>query len=109
MRLQRSLMPLRAPAKLTPAAEQFLRITSRQVTAQEWRQFDTAADLARIVGLDLIDMLLHPTNRYGVSLAEIHQLQLHRHTFEKPSPDTDSDPGGTERGGVILGRQNISV
>ncbi len=107
MRLQRSLMPLRAPTKPTPAAEQFLRNTVHQVTPNEWRSFESDADLARIVGLDLINMLLHPTNRYGVSVVEIQRLQNHRQTLENVSVDTNTDPGGTEGGGVILGRQNI--
>jgi len=109
LRLERSLMALRYPARLTPAAQQFLRTASNQIPADAWRIFRTDAELARIVGLDLVDLLLHPRNRYGVSLAEIQALQRHRQALQKGAESVDPEPGGAGAGAVILCRGNISI
>lgn len=96
-RLERSLLPLRRPGSLTPAAQEFLRLA--QV---EWVTFENDEELARIVGLDLIDLLLHPTNRYGLTVSEIARLQQRRQSLRESQVPASAEAGGAEGGGVIL-------
>lgn len=104
LRLERRIRAFRYPTKLTPAAQQFLRTAITQLPARSWRTIRSDRDLARFVGLDLIDILLHPANRYGISVAEIEQLRLARQQLETAGHDDDAvqQPGGAEDGGIIL-------
>ncbi|NOX62405.1 MAG: hypothetical protein GXP42_10760 [Chloroflexi bacterium] len=106
MQLERPLLALRKPGPLTPAAREFLRNTSFQVAAQEWRFFRSDAELARIIALDLADMLLHPLNRYGLSVADMEAVSVWRKRWQAAAPDEPSsdEPGGAEGSAVILGK-----
>lgn len=98
-KLERSVLPLRRGSRHTPAALEFLR--SAPV---EWTGFAAAAEVARLVALDVIRLLHHPANRYGLSVAEFERLAAHGALLrrgqgtQRPAPD----PGGAEGGGVLL-------
>ncbi len=100
--LERPVMALRAPRKLTPAAVEFLRLSSLQLAGDEWRLFRSDAELARIIGLDLIGALLHVANRYGLSVDEIVALQRHRQHFQPAAGTARGEADGTEAGAIIL-------
>lgn len=100
--LERPVLALRAPRKLTPAAVEFLRLSSLQLARDEWHLFRSDAELARIVGLDLIDALQHVANRYGLTVDEVVQLERHRRRFQPPVSASPGEMDGTEAGAVIL-------
>jgi hypothetical protein len=111
-KLERSILPLRIPARRTPAAQEFMR-----GAFVEWTIFRRGADLARIITLDLVRILNHPTNRYGLSVVELEQLELHAQQIRQSAPRTavfrtergEVDPGGAEGGGVLLDMQREPV
>ncbi|RME45192.1 MAG: hypothetical protein D6791_11340 [Chloroflexi bacterium] len=109
LRLERPIVALRRPARLTPAAEHFLRHAYEAVPPSDWHLFRNDAELARIVGLDLIDTLLHPSNRYGLTLPEIDRLRERLQQLRDRAGEVDSEPGGAEQGAVILGRHSPSL
>ncbi len=94
--LQIPLMPLRQAGHLTPAGQTFLHLSG-----VEWRTFTSDEELARIVVLDVIDTLLHPENRYGLTVGEIERLHTYRRTFS-PGQVAHGEPGGAEGGGILL-------
>lgn len=101
--LERSILPLRHGDRLTPAAQAFMAAT-RPLT---WQTFRSANELARIITLDMVRILNHPTNRYGLSVAELELLNLHGQRIKNTSVVADEgpekrDPGGAEGGGVLL-------
>ena len=99
-KLERSVFPLRTPDKLTPAGQEF----TRNVFIK-WATFHSATQLARIITKDLIDILNHATNRYGLSINELELLQLHARKLDQEAQTAASavlEPGGAEGGGVIL-------
>lgn len=102
-RLERPLVALRSTQKLTPAAVEFLRLSRLQVPRDEWRVFRSDADLARLVGLDLIDTLLHFANRYGLAVEEVVQLERYRRRFQPPAGASRGEIDGTEAGAIIFG------
>lgn len=104
LRLERRLVPLRWPAPLTPAAGHFLRAAFARVPESEWRTVRSNAELARAAGLDLIDALLHLQNRYGITVSEVERLLQYKRQLQQHGRDVTSEPGGSEGGGVILGR-----
>lgn len=92
--LERHVIPLRKDVTLTPAGRSFIHGTHIS-----WRIFRDARELEQIVGTMLIEILLHPRNRYGLTLAERHLLRTHRfHPEALPA----REPGGAEGGGVLL-------
>jgi hypothetical protein len=95
--LERSIAPLRRPGRLTLAAQEFIR-----TSLVEWQMFREATDLARTVTLDLIRILQHPTNRYGLTVAELELLALRRQKLSATAARVAAEPGGAEGGGVIL-------
>ena len=103
LQLERSLLPLRAAhVRLTPAGQEFLH----KNPFIRWQEFDSAAELAQIVTLDLLEMLNHRTNRYGLSITELETLRLHSERLQKRAAARAAsmvhEPGGAEGGGVII-------
>lgn len=99
--LERSIFPLRSDVRLTPAAQQFARNSFA-----EWITFGSPASLAQIVMLDLIRILNHPKNRYGLTMSDLELLGLHGERLKKQAAQrataTAREPGGAEGGGVLL-------
>jgi hypothetical protein len=98
-RLERSILPMRLEGRWTPAAQDFMRLFPGQ-----WLPFQSGADLARIVTLDLARILQHPTNRYGLSVTELELLNLHIRRLNAGRISPPMEPGGAEGGGVLLDR-----
>ena len=103
-KLERSVYALRHAKRLTPAAQEFVRSSF-----VEWTTFRSHAELARLVGLDLVRILNHATNRYGLTTAELGLLNYYgrRLRARKPAAEVDPnrpeiEPGGAEGGGVLL-------
>ncbi len=94
--LERPILALRADVPLTPAAQEFVRLAHA-----DWTTFHSDEDLARIVALDVIDILLHPTNRYGLTPGEVDRLLAYRRALH-PDRVAEGEPGGAEGGGVLL-------
>lgn len=100
--LERAVLPLRwkrpgAPTHLTPAAEDFLRRAPMQ-----WRTVGSSSELARIVSLDVIELLLHPENRFGLTVTELGALRGYAEEIKRAPIHVLADPGGAEGGGVLL-------
>jgi hypothetical protein len=99
--LERSVLPLRTRARLTPAAREFVFNSLVQ-----WQTFNSSAHLASIITLDLIRILDHPTNRYGLTVAELELLNVYgkriRQRAEQQAEGMVKEPGGAEGGGVLL-------
>jgi len=102
--LERSVLPLRRFARLTPAGAQFLREAPVQ-----WTSFATGADLARLVTLDVVRLLNHPANRYGLSVFELEQLAAHAALVQNApaaaarlAGSPAAPGGGAEGGGHLL-------
>jgi hypothetical protein len=104
LRLERDIMPLRLAAPRTLAAYEFLR-----VAPVEWIDFRNQRHLAQLIGIDLIDRLIHPTNRYGLSLNEMELLRLRRAQIKDGIVTTVSEAGGAEGGGILLDRERIET
>lgn len=96
-KLERSILPLAATVRRTPAAQEFVR-----QFPGEWTRFRSRAELARLVTLDLVRILNHPTNRYGLTVHDLELLKLHAASIRKHTPDVQGEPGGAEGGGVLL-------
>jgi hypothetical protein len=96
-RLERRVLAMRRAPHPTPAAQEFFRLAPLP-----WLDFRTAHDLARMVSLDLAQMLKHPANRYGLTVREIERLERHVRQFETKSVSPVKEPGGAEGGGVLL-------
>ncbi len=105
-RLDRPVVALRTARRLTPAGLKFLRLTALQIPTGDWRLFRSDAELARLVGIDLIDTLLHFANRYGLTVEEVMQLQRHRRHFQLPPGASPGEADGTEAGAIILGSEH---
>lgn len=100
--LERSVLPLRwkrpgAPTHLTPAADDFL---SRSLV--QWRPVASSSELARIISLDVIELLLHPQNRFGLTVTELGALRSYADEIKRAPIHVRADPGGAEGGGVLL-------
>ncbi len=98
-KLERSLYSLRKATRVTLAAQDFMRLGF----FRGWTVFSTSAELERLVTLDLVRILNHPKNRYGLTLNELELLNLHakRIRAAQPAPPA-GEPGGAEGGGVLL-------
>ncbi len=75
MQLQRPTLPLRRRNPITPSAFLFITQAVLQVPLKDWRFFQTNLELARILAQDLIELLLHPRNRYGLTPGEVLLLE----------------------------------
>jgi len=98
-KLERSLYPLRKATRVTLAAQDFMRLGF----FHGWTVFRTPSELERLITLDLVRILNHPKNRYGLTLNELELLNLHGRRIREsmPLPQTD-EPTGAEGGGVLL-------
>jgi hypothetical protein len=102
--LERSVLPLRHRKRLTPAAQSFMSSTA----PFRWQEFHNTSELARIISLDLVRILDHPSNRYGLTVSEMELLKLHGKriratpTASQGDEPVNQDPGGAEGGGVLL-------
>ncbi len=96
-RLERSLLPLRRSRKPTPAAQEFARLSSLP-----WLDFQTDADLHKLIALDVARLLKHPANRYGITLPELERLERYLRQVERKPIAPSSEPGGAEGGGILL-------
>ena len=113
--LDRSVMPICRAGRPTLAAREFMHM---QGVFINWTRFESSADLVKIVTLDLIDILSHPKNRYGLTVTELELLSSHaqrirtaaaaakaraqKHGVEESEPSEFDDGGGAEGGGVLL-------
>ncbi len=107
IRLERTIIPFKIQGMRTQAGREFLRIAHAP-----WKSFNNSRELGQQIGLDLIDTLLHPENRYGLQLMEVEGLQqsrlklrqgLERHSSSPEQSESGIGvPGGAEGGGIIL-------
>ena len=97
-KLERSVFPLRTAGKLTPAAQNFMRLGS----FVDWTLFSSQSHLMRMVTLDFVRILNHPTNRYGLNVNELELLNRHGAAIRAKYVAAGADPGGAEGGGVLL-------
>ena len=97
MQLERTVIPLRLAESRTAAGQQFLRYWPLR-----WKTFRSRGHLAQIIGLDLIDSLLHPANRYGLTVTEVAALHVHKKKLTGGQVAEVDEPGGAEGGGVLL-------
>ncbi len=102
LQLERNIMPMKLTGARTLAAGEFLRLAP-----VEWISFNGRRHLASLIGLDLIDLLLHPKNRYGLSMTELEGLRMRRAQIKEGMVKATQEPGGAEGGGVILDRGRI--
>lgn len=97
-KLERSVFPLHKPARLTPAAQDFMRLGS----FADWTVFRSLSELMRIVTLDFVRILNHPKNRYGLTVTELELLNRRGVEIRATMPAAGGEPGGAEGGGVLL-------
>ncbi len=97
MQLERSIFPLRLAASRTSAGQEFLHYWPLR-----WKTFQNRSHVAQLVGLDLIQILLHPTNRYGLSVTEVAALHGHKKKLSEGFVAEIDEPGGAGGGGVLL-------
>ena len=108
-KLERRILPLRTPGPRSPAGERFLRFLP-----MGWITFRNRAELSHVILLDLVELLLHPENRYGLTMVEQERLlRLHRRLGEQRAAASASSgkkeetilgaaEGGMAGGGVLL-------
>lgn len=92
--LERDILPLRRTSRVTPAAREFLHRAPIP-----WLRFRSHAQLARFVTLDLVRILNHPANRYGLSVLELERLNLHAAGLPGRDPsagESDTNDGGND-------------
>lgn len=95
--LERDVLPLRRFSKATPAAQEFLRRAPLP-----WVRVFSHAQMARVVTLDVVHILNHPANRYGLSVTELELLNLHAARLRQHAPAVEGEAGGAQGGGVLL-------
>lgn len=99
--LERSVCPLYSGARLSPAAQEFKRNS-----LVKWTTFSSGGHLAALVTIDLIKLLDHPANRYGLTVTELELLRTRgralRHRAAAEADNILAEPGGAEGGGVLL-------
>lgn len=95
--LERDVLPLRRTGRPTPAAQDFMRMYPGK-----WAGFETNQELYRLVTLDLVRLLNHPTNRYGLTVTELELLTLHARNLGHSGRAAPLEPGGAEGGGILL-------
>ena len=87
--LERSVLPIQKQIRRSPAAREFLFNAPLP-----WQTYQSATQLLQIVALDLVSLLRHPLNRYGLSVNELELLALHQEQIKRST--------AAEGGGVIL-------
>lgn len=97
LQLERSIFPLRIAGSRTSAGQEFLHYWPLR-----WKTFHSRGHVAQLVGLDLIEILLHPTNRYGLSVTEIAALHGHKKKLSEGLVVPVEEPGGAGGGGILL-------
>ena len=101
IRLERTIVPFKLAGMRTQAGREFLRIAHAP-----WKTFQNGSHLGQRIGLDLIDTLLHPENRYGLQMTEVEGLRSSRQAIlkglDRLRQPARMGPGGAEGGGVIL-------
>ena len=107
IRLERTIIPYKLQGMRTQAGREFLRIAHAP-----WKTFQDSRQLGQQIGLDLIDTLLHPENRYSLQMVEVEGLRQSRQELRKGldrlmASSTLGEgivdlPGGAEGGGVII-------
>jgi hypothetical protein len=95
--LERSVLPLQNTAPRSPAAQEFLR-----AAPIPWQVFHSATELVQLITLDLVRILNHPTNRYGLTVNELELLALHGERVKRSRVQQMPEPGGAEGGGILL-------
>ena len=106
-KLERRLLPLRKPGPYSPAGRKFMGLLPTG-----WVTFRSLEELTRVISLDLIKLLLHPDNRYGLTIFELDRLRATGKQLARRPATTTSQPketGGIEGGGVLLddGRRDL--
>lgn len=104
VQLQRTIIPFRQRNPLTPSGFLFITRALLEIPLRNWRFFETPLDLARLVAAELIDTLLHPENRYGLTTGEMLLLEQRRQEIEAgrwPRPE-DLPHDVLQEGGIIL-------
>ncbi|MFN8445106.1 MAG: hypothetical protein U0175_30240 [Caldilineaceae bacterium] len=96
-KLERTIIPLRRGSRHTQAALEFMR-----TIPVKWINFNSGAELARIITLEMARILNHPQNRYGLTLTELEKLHLHASLVEKHGIRTENEAGGAQGGAVLL-------
>lgn len=96
-KLERSIFPIHLAGLPTPAGQDFMRLLPRG-----WQTFRHSRDLTRLITLDLLDLLNHPTNRYGLTVTELELLANHRRRLSQLTTPQQKEPGGAEGGGILL-------
>lgn len=96
-KLERTIIPLRRSNRRTPAALEFMR-----AIPVKWINFNSGAELARIITLEMARILNHPQNRYGLSVTELEKLHLHASLVEKHGIRAENEAGGAQGGAVLL-------
>ena len=107
LRLERTIVPFKLQGMRTQAGREFLRIAHAP-----WKSFSSSRHLGQQIGLDLVDTLLHPENRYGLQMVEVERLRQSWQELRKGLDRLMASsgvgqgivgvPGGAEGGGVIL-------
>jgi hypothetical protein len=104
VQLQRTIVPFRRRNLITPSAFLFITRAILEIPLKNWRFFDTPLALTRLIAIELIETLLHPENRYGLTSGEALLLaqRLHEARAERwPHPD-DLPDDILQEGGLIL-------
>lgn len=102
VQLERPIYPLRRAGIRTPAGQEFLRLAA----FAPWKVFRDRRHLTRLIALDLVDTLLHPENRYGLTVPEVEALTLRRQQIQQGLVTEFQEAGGAEGGGVLLGQED---
>jgi len=95
--LERSVLPLRRRGRPTPAAQEFARLSPLP-----WIDFQSDAELRRLIVLDVARLLKHPANRYGLTLPELERLEHHLRLLERPRGPASAAPDAAAEGGGVL-------
>lgn len=98
LELERHIIAMRKEVTMTPAGRSFMH-----GTLVNWQAFRNDGELERLAGRHLIEILMHPRNRYGLTLQERRLLQNHR--FQELSEEDRARARGAEGGGVLLDRR----
>lgn len=96
-RTERSVLPLRRSPHPTPAANEFFRLAP-----VFWHNFNTQADLARLISLDLARMLQDPANRFGLTVMDLERVALYLRRLEKKPIEAMNAGGGAEGEAILI-------
>jgi hypothetical protein len=94
---QLNVLPLRNSPRPTPAAQEFFRLAP-----VFWHSFQSQAELAKLISLDLARILQQADNRYGLSVHDLERVARYVRKLEKKPVETLRDPGGAEGSAVLI-------